>query len=233
VERAERLPLAKGAACTVRAKLRHTTYFGGDDDRGHVESLVVQCGDFVAYRFEGDGSHLARVSERPGERSDTFRHEISFSDSRDPELDLDTGQRKIVIKQNRAPAFRLELAVEELGAEVPGPPFHSKSAGKTVGLRPSRRHAGRVIAVSGAAPTQPGARCELVERTSWVSKYGNCIVEMTCGGAVLHSNVEKCPETGPLKFTRMDDPRVEVDLATGKAVVTSPEGKAWSVVMQY
>jgi hypothetical protein len=235
VRHAERIPLAPGDACTIRAAFEtFWVWTRANEDLARANSLEVHCGEREVYRMKKVEDWHTKLHELPGDAPGTFRHTLEFDDSGDPQVTLNSDEGFGTIVGGGASPFRLDLDVDYLGSEVKGQPLFASTDTKKPGLASSRDHAGKVTAASGEAPVKAGAACVVREQAIWQRQDDNCELRIVCGGKRVYRDWVACPADGNFRLSDLQPgsedgtPRLELDVAAGKAALSEPNDPKWS-----
>lgn len=243
IVQARGLPLEAGAACTLRATLRSRGDAAGTPD------VEIECGGKTLYRstdaLAGTSTMSHVVEEAPGPEAGTYRAALSFDDQgprtgERTQASVNTIAGVAIAWKDTAPAYRVELQVEELSEPWAGEALFARDATKAVSFRSILDRTGRAAVVKGFDLVPSGAECTVRVRPAFAGAQ-NCRVAVRCGGASLygaeHGGFATCiVEDGrpivardPAPSDEDRDPVVEVNLAQSTVEVSDTRPSAWSV----
>jgi hypothetical protein len=238
VTRATGAAVATGSPCLVEARL------AGAAERIRVPAVTVTCAGQRLYdsndALEGMSMHGSEVEEDAGDVAGTNLYALVYEDK-----GTRTGKRTQVsmngtwhvgsVWSDSAPAFHVDFAMPYQSEPVRAEPLLESTA-------TALRRAGTVSAVSGMSPVAVGARCAL--RVTPIRKGEECLARLQCGGTMLYgkgtTGVAACTIVEKTIQRVLDesptpnggDPRIDIDPAGGKAVVSDEIGaKRWSVTV--
>lgn len=224
VQRAEGMKLAAGTPCRVLATLRYP--------KGSP-TVEIECGGKFLYRstdqLEGMSSTSSGHAELPGGAAGQTRHSLAYQDQGSrtgarTQASINSPQNAAAAWSESAPAFRVDIALDELSA--PGPALDPTHTPEALPFAEAVQRKGKVEAVTGTAPVAAGAACELTLTPSW-GKPG-CRARVRCGEEVLYgagsSGYLECEVAGGKATRARDtvqdgDPAVDIDLVGGEMVV--------------
>jgi hypothetical protein len=246
VGRAEGLPFDHHAPCTLRAKLK-------SDGREHaMPDVEVACSGKALYRssdqLEGVSSMRHNVEEAPGPEAGSYRAALSFEDQgtrtgERAQASIHTSAGVVVVWKDTAPAYRVELEVDELSAPWEGRALLARNERLRPDFRAVIERAGRVSVVNDFGLVTPEMACSVRVRPAF-GRERSCRVAVRCGAATLYGaelgGFAACTAEGGRPIVARDaspseidrDPVVEVNLAQGTVEVSDTRPNAWSVKIE-
>lgn len=230
--------VAPGSACVVEAQL------AGGAEGILVPRLTVTCGDRRLYDsrepLEGMSVFGSEVEEDAADAEGQNLYALVYEDKgartgKRAQVSINGTQRAGSVWSDSSPAFRVDFAMPYQSEPVRAEPLLASTA------RALRRE-GVVTAVSGSSPVRTFARCSL--RVTPLRKQERCLARLRCGSEVLYgkgtTGVAKCTVEGNDILRVIDesptpsggDPRIDVEPASGKVVVSDEIGATrWSVTI--
>jgi hypothetical protein len=231
--------VAVGSSCVVEARL------AGAGEGLRVPRLSVTCGGKRLYdsedALEGMAMLGSEVEEDAGDAEGTHLYALLYEDKgtrtgKRTQVSINGTRHAGSVWSDSSPAFHVELALPYQSEPVRGEPLLESTA-------LALRRAGTVTAVSGSSPVRTGASCAL--RVTPTRKDKECLARLRCGATMLYgkgtTGVAECTVEGKKILRVLDDsptprggdPRIDIDPAAGKAVVSDEIGATkWSVTVE-
>lgn len=236
------LPFAVGTPCTVRAAL------ASDGSSGAQPGVSIACAGKVLYDSAHALSGMANLSygveELPGESEGAFRYALSYEDQgprtgERGQASVSTFERTASAWKDTAPAYRVELALDELSSASVGAALFVENEGARAPFRRVVRRKGTVTAASGTGLVRAGEACDVEVRPAFGKD--RCRVWVRCGGATLYGasggGFAQCGVEGDAPFAATDtgpsskdqDPMLELALGRQTLTVRDDTPNPWSV----
>ena len=243
VVKAEGLPFAPDSPCTVRATLRSDGV-----DAAHPEVEIACAGKRLydsRHPLEGMASLSHGLEELPGEAAGAYRFALRYQDQGSrtgerTEASISTFDHTAVAWKTTAPAYRVELALDELSSPWTGPALFAADEEAKVPFRRVAGRVGRVTDVEGNGLVRVGETCAVEVRPAF-GDATKCRVWVRCGGATLYGaeggGYAACTVEGDRPFGARDDapssqdrdPALELAFGPGTARVHDDSPNPWTV----
>lgn len=236
------LPYAAGTPCTVRGTL------ASDGTSGERPGVSIACAGKVLYDSAHSLSGMANMSyeveEVPGETAGAFRYALRYEDQgprtgERTQASVASFERTATAWKETAPAYRVELALEELSEPSVGAALFVANDGAPVPFRKLVRRRGTVSAATGTGLVRAGDACDVELRPAFGKD--RCRAWVQCAGTTLYGagggGFAECSIEGDGPFAAKDgvpsskdqDPVLELALGHQTLTVSDDLPNAWSV----